>query len=266
MPRPKGAKNKKTIEREQANAATQDAPEETAEGFIVQDAPEDTWKDEPALSDGFSPKEALHSVLSRLGLASEDEPGKVSEAEKKQPRRAGLRKAQQEFCDTVTPIAVLAFVALMSWFWGRLGTAYRALAPDDETATKIVAPLIRVWARTTKISAKIDPNMTDILASLAAAVGYAFSCIETYTLIKKDLEAQNVQSTNARQTGDLSSYAGWNDIQTSNGGYDQQNASVQAINNGSLTEGERRHFERLSRLREQDIAYRARRDGIDLNI
>jgi hypothetical protein len=146
------------------------------------------------------------------------------------------------------------------------------LAPSEEVAEKIVAPLMRIYARTSKIAASLNPNHTDAAASLAALVGYAWTAITLYQQIKeeKELAATNGTSTNGLRPLDTNEtrHGGQDNGRNAsrsnsgvNGAVAQSNGNAGDSHLNTLSDAERRAYEKLSQLRQRDFESRSRRSG-----
>lgn len=232
--------------------------------FDVEDAPE-------GMFNGQDSDSALAKVFKKLGLK-----GEVHDKEPRALPSAKLTKAQQSMYDSFAPLAIQGFVVVVGWSWGLLGEDYRVLAPSEEVAEKIIAPLMRIYARTSKIAASLNPNHTDAAASLAALIGYVWSSYGMYKQIKQEKQEYADENTvSERFTAIRPSHA----PESRDDGEDARRNAAEAGNangraaprrNGNqehgvdlskLTESERRAYEELSRLRDLDFASRARRSG-----
>jgi hypothetical protein len=229
-------------------------PEELSGGavFDVEEAPDGT----------FSQDSALDKVFKKLGLKGTTE-------EKQEARTlptAKLTKAQQSLYDSFAPLAIQAFIVSAGWMWSLMGQEYKILAPSDEVAEKIVAPIMRVYARESQIAASLNPNHTDIAASLAALVGYAWTSIMLYQEIKQEKEEYGeYRPARPAEVRHDSENDGRNAIRANahdgrataeSNGHKQPDIDI-----SHLTESEQRSYKNLSRLRDLDYASRARRSG-----
>ncbi len=233
-----------------APAAPVDIEEGTGFSIGVEAAPETT----------FESKGVLQDILGALGLSKQSAtPGK------KVP--VNLNKKQQEFCDNVTPIGSSVLIASLAWAWGRLGDPYRACAPDEAVATRIVEPLIRIYARQAKFIESLDPNTADWLASLSATVGYGLTSLTMFDMITAQLrEQEEMQNGRGFARAYESANSGTNgrrpDTEPSHDAAREQVVSgPPAVNLDHLSERERSSYEALSKLRDRDIAARQRRSG-----
>lgn len=259
--RKRAAEKKAAPASQPAAAPAPDVPGDDHPLFDVEDAPE-------GLLDSQDSDSAIAKVFKRLGLK-----GEVHDKEPRALPSAKLTKAQQSMYDSFAPLAIQGFVVVAGWSWGLLGEEYRVLAPSEEVATKIIAPLMRIYARTSKIAASLNPNHTDAAASLAALVGYVWSSYGMYKQIKQ--EKQDYADENAGVTAlrPAASYQSGNDREDA--GRDAPGASAETgraatrrngnqqpgVDLSKLSESERRAYEKLSHLRELDYASRARRSG-----
>jgi hypothetical protein len=233
---------------------------------------------EAAPDDVFPQEEegALAKVFKKLGLKGADR----EEKEYKATPSAKLTKAQQSLYDSFAPLAIQAFIVVVGWSWGLMGEEYKVLAPDEEVAEKIVAPLMRIYARSSKIGTTLNPNHIDAAASMAAMIGYAWTSISLYQQIKQEKAANEQPGINGYPNGytelrasppatDESGYGNANtgrDVTRANsrrnGANAQSNGHQQPdFDPRNLTESERRAYEKLSVLRERDYQSRARRSG-----
>lgn len=230
--------------------------------------------DVEAAPDGIFPQgSALDKVFKRLGLKGDDS---GQEKEYKGVPSAKLTKAQQSLYDSFAPLAIQAFVICAGWGWSLLGEEYKVLAPSEEVAEKIVAPLMRIYARTSQITASMNPNHMDAAASLAALIGYVWSSLMIYGEIKQEKAANEQGIDNVRNNG-------FRPVDARQNGHDNEDnrRNVASANTGdgraavsrngneqpgvdlrNLSESERRAYEKLSTLRDRDFASRARRSGI----
>lgn len=229
--------------------------------FDVEDAPE-----------GIFPQgSAIDKVFKKLGLKGNAQ----EEKEYKGVPSAKLTKAQQSLYDSFAPLAIQGFIICAGWGWSLLGEEYKVLAPSDEVAEKIIAPLMRIYARTSQITASMNPNHMDAAASLAALIGYVWSSLMIYGHIKEEKAAYE-QGIDTRNNG-------FRPFDTRQNGHDNEDdrrdvtrantsdgrAAVPGnghdepgVNLSNLSESERRAYEKLSTLRQRDFESRARRSGL----
>lgn len=215
--------------------------------------------------------QGLDSIKGMLGI--KDTP----KGEKKQapPLTAKLDPKRQAFVDNITPTLTLAFVAVAGAMWQRIGNEYKQLAPDETVATRIVEPLVRVYARHAVFLTEINPDIADVGASVFALAGYVYASLALYQKIKEDKEAYEQESASpynrdyrnpatAENTVDnpVHRYA---DVPGASQGHvrgnSQNGRDALDISRASLTPKEAREFEALSRLAELDYQSRARRSG-----
>ncbi len=247
---------KKKVSAEDAPPVEGDTPPPDGAFTIdVEDAPEDTFVEEK--------ESLLGNIFSKLGIKNTPDEG-VKQG--KSPTKLTAR--QRQFCDTFTPLASWSFMLAAAWVWGRIGNDYRVLAPSEEVATNIVAPLIRIYARQAKFVNAINPNYIDGAASMTALIGYVYSSVELYRQIKSG--ALDAEGTNDEQEpANFASYqsrhgradAGRDAVQRADGRDTQGVTDSQHIDTGTLTAHERYQFEKLSALRQRDIDVRTRRSG-----
>lgn len=260
-------------QRKRAEARTAAANVDTTNAqdmvFDVEDAPEDTFPTEEKQG-------AINKVFSALGLKS-DTP---EEKEQKAYPSAKLTKQQQAVYDAWTPLAISGFVLCAGWCWKRIEPDYgHLLAPSEDVANKIIAPLMRIYARMSKVGTTLNPNHVDAAAAMAALIGYAWTSVGLWQEIqqaKQENEANGstantastelrARSVDANQSGDVNADPGRSHIRrhAANGnGNSTVSGAADGVNLGNLTEVERRAYEKLSTLRERDYQSRARRSGI----
>ena len=215
---------------------------------------------------------ALSSLKGMLGIAD-----KKDEKAAQPVFSAKLDARRQQFVDSAAPTLSLAFMALASWMWGRIGPEYSVLAPDEKVAERIVTPLLRIYARHANFMTDVNPDVADVGASMFALVGYVHVSLKLYQEIKAQKEADDEggqtgagrgwrvygpDATEGRAGDQGDRYA---DVQRASGG----NGSINGNNGGypggvnlpHLTDKEQRQFEALSRLSQLDYQHRARRSS-----
>lgn len=215
--------------------------------------------------------QGLDSIKGMLGI-------KDVKGEKKQapPLTAKLDPKRQAFVDNVTPTLALGFIIMAGAWWQRIGPEYKLLTPDEETATRIVAPLVRIYARHATFLTEINPDWADAGASLFAFVAYVYTSLGLYQKIKEDKEAHEQE-----QQGTYGYREYRHDAATENGannsvnrhadvsgagevnarGNSENGRASQGVGRASLAPKEQRQFEALSRLAQLDYNSRARRSG-----
>jgi len=242
---------------------TEDVPPTPTFAINVEDAPDDTFiaEEKPGV---------LKNIFSQLGLQSSSE---SSEA-KKQPATK-LNARQKQFCETFTPMAANILVLSMTFGFSKINEAYQVLAPSEEVAVNIVAPLIRIYARQAKFVNSVNPNYIDAAASFTALIGYVVTTYRMYQQIKSGAwdEEQSEEFENYYNDEPVtreSRYSG-----ASNGRENLSKSATQAVhavpgsarNNAQhdtkhdLTDAQRYQFEKLSILRQRDFDSRLRRPG-----
>lgn len=237
-----------------------------------EEAPQNFGIDVQLAPEGVFPPEedkepnVLESVLGKLGIKKTEEDTRKPTV----PVSAKLNKAQEAFCDMTTPVGTNILIVCVGWAWTRLGEEYRILAPSKDAATDIIAPLVRIYARSNKaLVGSVSPNTVDAFYALNASVMYLYSSLTVFEEIQKRKREEaederdrprDIRSSQARpdradaRRADFSEPADAQHASNSNG-------SGTASSPANLTERERSQYESLSRLREQDIASRARRSG-----
>lgn len=267
---PKGKPRKKKEGDAVPDASTTptDAPdtnEQKPGAFTIEmeNAPEDTFQQEEKPG-------VLKNIFSQLGLQSSSD----SSEPKKQPALK-LNARQRQFCETFTPMAAGVLVLSFTFGYSKINEAYRALAPSEEVATNIVAPLIRIYARQAKFVNSVNPNYIDAAASFTALIGYIVSTYRMYQQIKSGAwdeeaveeyedyyndepvtrESRNSGANNGREN--LSKPATQN-IHAVPGG---TRNNTDHDSKHDLTDAQRYQFEKLSLLRKRDFDSRARRSG-----
>jgi Homeodomain-like domain len=218
---------------------------------------------------------ALSSLKGMLGISEGDKPKKAPT-----PLSGKLDSKKQAFVDAAAPTVALALIAVAAWMWGHQGADYALLAPDEEVASRIVTPLLRVYARHASFLTDISPDMADVGASLLALVGYVHVSLGLYQQIKQqeqnyeyDQEQEGRDDAGRRrayrvaksESGARNAGRGYAAV-SGNGGagaahnvrYDGGAGGVNRLN---LSEKEAREHAALSRLSELDYQHRARRSG-----
>lgn len=281
-------RRKRAAERKAAPAPKKPVPPEVNEsqqpgmGDFEEEEEEGLLFDVEAAPDGLidppTDEGTLSKVFRKLGLKGNSTSANDEPAPRAASVTAKLNKHQQSLYDSFAPLAIQAFILVSGWTWGRLGEDYQALAPDEQTATRIIAPLMRVYARTSKIGTALNPNHADLAASMAALVGYVWTSYGLYKQIKAEKAEEyddgyqpvstapsNIRSFDERESGHSSADArrgapgatGTDGRAASRGnGYHESNLDL-----SKLSPDEQYAYEKLSRLRQLDYASRARRSG-----
>lgn len=217
---------------------------------------------------------ALGSLKNMLGISDQEKPKTP-----KTPLSGKLDAKRTAFVEAVSPTLALAVIAIAGWMWSHQGADYVLLAPDEEVATRIVTPLLRVYARHASFLTDISPDMADVGASLLALVGYVHVSLGLYQQIKqeeyeREQEEFDPQSRRAYRAGGTAAQSEsgarrtWrgsapvqrasNGTAQSNDSHDGHSASVNQLN---LSDKEARQYAALSRLSQLDFDHRARRSG-----
>jgi transposase len=246
-----------------------DSDEYKSAVFTVEEAPPNIFPEE----------KPLDKVFKALGLNA-----KKTEEKKDRVYDPKLSKAQQSIFDSFSPLAVALFIFCAGFVWTKIDPEIGpVLAPDKDVSEKIVHPLVRIYARHSKIAAALDPDTVDFSAAMAALVGYAWTSLSMYQQIKKEKELgyetqqenrtdNNRQSTDTNGNGVSSPLQNGHDSTNHRRYVTRTNSSVDGSDNGSvgfaanfdpgnLKPDERYQYERLSKLRALDTASRARRSG-----
>lgn len=237
----------------------------------------------------------LDRAKAKLGFASDEK----QDVEPKPKATSGrLTKGQAQFVDLVAPIAQQAGVMAADFAWGHIaGPEYVPyLLPSNDVAGKIMIPLTRIAARMISIKYKghVSPNQIDAAASLTAVAGYVLSSWKLYSEIKKEerngtFTPQEEARNGARASQSRGSVSRGTVNAVSEARYDAasaqsvRSADVEAVSAvpqpgeagghsypgqsgspdlGSLTESERRAYEKLHALSVRDYESRRRRAGI----
>jgi hypothetical protein len=258
--------------------------------FEVEDAPED--EPEPELSGMARIRAAAAGVLGRVGIVSSAE--SAGRGGKPADSSGGrLTRKQKEFAETITPACVAVFIFAAQWLWKRRGIEYVVLAPDDETATKIIAPLVRILARHSK-NGGMSPDTLDMLASFGAIMAYGRYVNRHYEAVASGMYNQEEQeqevlyepataydtengtvynlATGTTGAANARGYEGGNVGSHYRRAYRYQSNSADihaAGNDGvsdtfsvdNLDERSRKQFEALRALAHRDLQSRARRSG-----
>ena len=275
---------------EQVDELDQDAIQITVEDAPEEPEPEPlTWQERAKLY----ARDALEKVGFTGGKSGDAESNGGGSASRAGGGGGRLGKRQQEFADTVTPMFVGALILGMKWVYSKRGREYVILAPSDEQAHKMIAPLIRIWARRAKAGG-ISPDTLDMLACLGACFAYGRSVQNRLPHVQAMYAQQEPQAyePNTYEQREYNAYenAGIGRAEYVQPGYDADayeagysgrdyrrgDASGAAagdqadggrdgvrgsVNLDNLTEHERAHYSALLRLRERDFASRARRSG-----
>ena len=213
---------------------------------------------------------ALSSLKGMLGIAD-----KKDDKATQPVFSAKLDARRQQFVDSAAPTLSLAFMALASWLWGRIGPEYSVLAPDEKVAERIVTPLLRIYARHANFMTDVNPDVADVGASMFALVGYVHVSLKLYQEIKAQKEADNeggqtsANGWRVYRTGTEGGAGNEGDryapVQRASGGNGSVNGSNDgypgSVNRPDLTDKEARQFAALSRLRQLDYEHRARRSS-----
>jgi hypothetical protein len=214
--------------------------------------------------------QGLDSIKGMLGI--KDVKGEKKAAP---PLTAKLDPKRQAFVDNVTPTIALGFIIMAGAWWQRIGPEYKALTPDEEAATRIVAPLVRIYARHATFLTEINPDWADAGASLFAFVAYVYTSLGLYQKIKEEKEAANEQQGTygyreyrngaSAENGAYHASSGYADVsgagENNVGGSSENGRAPQGVSRAHLAPKEQRQFEALSRLSELDYASRTRRSG-----
>lgn len=227
-------------------------------------------------------KQLAKQALNKAGFTTSDTSAAGSAGGKAAADAGGkLNKKQQNFVDAIQPMIVYALVISSAWVWSKKGTEYKALAPTDEMATKIVAPFVRIMARHSK-GGGLSPDAMDMLAGFGAIAAYGRYVMLHYHEIR-EIAYQGVENEQPgtyyeqfnASTGTIDNYVpyeggytGRNDRRDyrradagtaeSDGG---SNGVPGTVNKSTLTERERQQYAKLRLLIDRDTASRARRAG-----
>lgn len=240
----------------------------------------------------------LDRAAAKLGLAPEKNVEPHAEVQSRK-----LTTGQHEFVTLATPIARQVAISGSKQLWNKIAGEEKApfLVPSKDDADSIMVPLCRALARTVSIElkGKVTPNQIDIAASLAAVAAYAGASWELYSKMKKEearygtFYPQEEARNGARPIQPRSHYAGGAVVADRQAGYAAaspepvRSAPVEAVPAGpvageagrhsypgqsagpdlsSLTESERRAYEKLRSLSARDYESRRRRSGISAGI
>ena len=173
---------------------------------------------------------------------------------------------KQQFVNTTTRLSARILSTVMSWGFSVFGWEYGLLAPTHEQAAKIIEPAMRIVARHSKIVGNVSPDIEDGIDCLTAISDYAVVCMQLMEEIREDKKANNGRYTgnniNARETRTSNSPPRSTPIRgyPTNGSQHTENGeATPAVPTDNLTYYEQYNATMLSRLRERDFAYRARR-------
>ena len=209
---------------------------------------------------------SIKKVGKALGIQKEDQPDAKSDEKSTLPKSHKLSRDKQEFADTLTEPAVMLFIAVAGWLWSQLDRRFKKLAPDKKVAALIVAPLIRIYVRNSKITASVSPDATDLAASISALIGYLWTSVklaDDILLADQEQEEEHiyVRQPYAPQTPGGNGYSGSNGIQPSVDSSARPDNTGGSLDYTTLSERDRHNYEMLNALRERDFASRARRSG-----
>lgn len=198
----------------------------------------------------------------------------------------GLSEDKLKFVDGTSGLLSEVMVAVMVWIFTIPGGEFSVLAPGYEEARAIIEPLLRIYARHSKLVKEISPDYTDLAAAITALAGYVHVSYLLLDNIRKDKEANGGQvtlqhirpdyRTNGEYSGESRGYTtesqagpGYN-----NNGRTPVHEPAEVYNEPAkgrgyaapkppddLTPEQRRNYESLQRLSQRDYENRARRSG-----
>ena len=209
---------------------------------------------------------SIKKVGKALGIQKDEQPDAKSDEKSTMPKSHKLPRDKQEFADTLTEPVVMVFIAVAGWLWSQLDRRFKKLAPDKKIATLIVAPLIRIYVRNSKITASVSPDVTDLTASLSALLGYLWiSWKLADDILAADQEQEEeqvyVRQPYAPQAVSGNGGSGFNGVHQSGDSSANQTTTGASIDFSSMSERDRQNYLALNYLRERDFAARARRSG-----
>jgi len=240
----------------EAAAKSEDGQSVTTLGF--EEAPADT----------FESNDGVMAAVKKIGKAigiQKDEPEEKGKAAPL-PKSRKLSGDKQEFADTLTEPAVMLFIAVAGWLWSQLDRRFKKLAPDKKVAALIVAPLIRIYVRNSKITASVSPDATDLAASISALIGYMWTSVKLADdILAADQEQEEeevyVRQPYAPQAASGNGSGGFNGVHQSGDSGANQTTTGTGVDFSSMSERDRQNYLALNYLRERDFAARARRSG-----
>lgn len=210
---------------------------------------------------------AFDSLKGLLGISDKEQQKAAAPA----PLSGKLNEKQQSFVNNFAPTASLIAILIAENIWSRIGPDYKFLAPDEETASRIVTPLLRIYARHMQVGIEISPDAADLGAAVAALFGYIYASLKLYEHVKQEKLA------NEDNTGHRAGHAATREDRTHGEGdrranfsrsnqrdvstADGINGHAGPISPGNLTAKEAAQFEALSQLRQRDLESRLRRSG-----
>ena len=224
------------------------------------EAPPDTFEG----NDGVMA--SIKKVGKALGIQKDEQADAKSDEKSALPKSHKLSRDKQEFADTLTEPAVMLFIAVAGWLWSQLDRRFKKLAPDKKVAALIVAPLIRIYVRNSKITASVSPDATDLAASISALIGYLWSSVKLADdILAADREQEEeevyVRQPYAPQAASGNGSSGFNGVHQSGDSGADQTTTGAGIDFSSMSERDRQNYLALNYLRERDFAARARRSG-----
>lgn len=232
-------------------------PTQAAQNFSIsaEKAPENSIPEpeekKPSLAD---------TVLTRIGIKQDKNAPEVK------PLPGGkLNKSQEEFVETVSPLGASILIMVMGWIWAQVDADYRVLAPSQPSATAMVTPLLRIYARHNKTLIKASPDAVDWIMFINAFVLYAHSSLMMLSEINRmKREMQNDTNGNyeprPQENAPNDASAGRSHLSvTPNENVGSNGGRSSAPDH--LSERDRQQYESLALLRDRDMQSRARRSG-----
>lgn len=224
--------------------------------FEIQSAPDGIFEQRK--------KGHLDAVLNKLGVTQQREAASALKTEFLFPENAQLSTKQIKWCEEAYPFAMMLAGGCFQ-IWLLFGPEYAVLIPDKDVLYKIVAPLVRIYARTVKKLEIINPNYTDATASLMALVGYASSSWymlqQIWQMKREGIDARDNDESARAEDIPVATDAGSHDHGRAHDPTDVRRKSIHEP--GQLTAEQQFQFQQLARLRNIDRATRMRQLGLN---
>ena len=117
-----------------------------------------------------------------------DAPKEEGEEESTAPKR-GRKKKVEAPSFTFQQYSPMMSLAVITWLAYVTDEKYKKLLPTKNQANDMLLPWCRIVDRHTKIT-QVNPDVSDIMVSLAAMVAYGFDAHSTYILMKEEEEEE----------------------------------------------------------------------------
>lgn len=184
---------------------------------------------------------ALARFRKKTGFGATPEPEKVAPVRGKGKSSAkgdpvlpspGLSEDKLKFVDGTSGLLSEVMVAIMVWIFTIPGAEYSVLAPGYAEARAIIEPLLRIYARHSKIVKEISPDYTDLGAAITALAGYVHVSYLLLDNIRKDKEEHGGQVKYQHQRPD---YGTSGEYSGETGGYTAESQAGPGYNDNGRT-------------------------------